>query len=149
MRKLATAALAFSVAVFAANYILPLTWLPICAVCLAVVGAGLSAFRRKWLRGLVIALIAAAVGFGLFYYHAQRTTVRALSDNTSAGEFRLAYAEADFRSIENLEAADIDLPGGGKMYLTGRIDRARRVAHVEKSVAAGYSIACWMSCRMN
>ena len=59
MRKLATAALAFSAAVFAANYILPAVWLPVFAIALAIGGAVLAAFHRKWLRGFVIAAIAA------------------------------------------------------------------------------------------
>ncbi|MBQ9248995.1 MAG: hypothetical protein IJ179_01340 [Oscillospiraceae bacterium] len=84
MRKLATAALAFSAAVFAANYILPAVWLPVFAITLAIGGAALAAFHRKWLRGFVIAAIAAAVGLGLFYIHAQRTTVKARElDGTS------------------------------------------------------------------
>ena len=77
MRKLATAALAFSAAVFAANYIIPSAWVPVFAIVLAVCGAVVSAFRRKWMRGIVITLIAAAIGLGLFYIHAQRTTVKA------------------------------------------------------------------------
>ena len=84
MRKLAAAALAFSAAVFAANYILPTAWPPVFAIALAVGGAVLTAFHRKWLRGFVIVSIAAAVGFGLFFIHAQRTTVKARElDGTS------------------------------------------------------------------
>ncbi len=77
MRKLATAALAFSAAVFAANYILPSVWAPVCAAALAVLGAVLLAFRRKWLRGLVIALLGMALGLGWFSAHALLTKVPA------------------------------------------------------------------------
>ena len=77
MRILARAALAFSAAVFAANYILPLSWAPPLAVALAILGALVAALRRRWLRGVVVMLIAAACGLGLFDFHAQRTTVAA------------------------------------------------------------------------
>ena len=77
LRKLAVAALAFSAAVFAANYILPSAWTPLCAAALAVLGSVLAALHRKWLRGCVIALLAASVGLGCFSLHEQRTTVPA------------------------------------------------------------------------
>ena len=46
MRKLATAALAFSAAVFLANYALPVDWLLVPAVLSAVLGALLALFHR-------------------------------------------------------------------------------------------------------
>ena len=47
MRKLATAAISFSLAVFAANYILPAKWLVTAAVFAAVIGAMLGLLRAK------------------------------------------------------------------------------------------------------
>ena len=77
VRKLATGCLAFSAAVFAANYILPVGLLPLLALPLAAFGAGLLVMRRKWLRSIIISLIAFALGLSCFYIHYQRTTVPA------------------------------------------------------------------------
>ncbi len=77
MRKLAIGALAFSTAIFAANYILPLGWVAPCGIFLALAGAMLALMHRKWMRGLVITLLALSFGLGLFYLHAQRTVVPA------------------------------------------------------------------------
>jgi hypothetical protein len=45
MRKLATAALAFSAAIFLANYVLPRGWLIVTAIVLAALGAMLAMLR--------------------------------------------------------------------------------------------------------
>lgn len=57
MRILARAALAFSAAIFAANYLLPLSWLMYAAVFLLALSAGLLLLHRKWLRGVSICLL--------------------------------------------------------------------------------------------
>ena len=70
MRKLATASLAFSAAIFAANYILPTGWLILPAVIAAVLGAALALLREKWLRPVVIALVFFALGlldYAMYY----------------------------------------------------------------------------------
>lgn len=78
MRKLATAAAAFSAAVFAANYALPDNRLPALAAAAAVCALALSAFfRGKRTRGAIIALFAFAVGLGAFMLHSARTTAPA------------------------------------------------------------------------
>lgn len=77
MRKLAAAALSFSAAIFAANYILPLNWLLPCAAVFAVAGAGLAAMKRKWLRGAVIAVLAFAVGLAFFRLYYSQTAAQA------------------------------------------------------------------------
>ena len=74
MRRLATGAIAFSAAVFAANYILPLGSLLICAAVMAALGALLLLSRRRWLRGVEIAMFAAALGLTVFALHARSTT---------------------------------------------------------------------------
>ena len=85
VRKLATVCLAFSAAIFAANYILPVSWLSFSAAVLVVLGGGLLAMRRKWLRGIIISLVAFGLGLLCFYAHAWRTTVpaRALDGQTA------------------------------------------------------------------
>ena len=75
MRKLATAALAFSLAIFAANYILPTGWLIVPAVLAAVTGAALALLRRKWLRPAVIALVFFSLGLLDYWVYAQRTSI--------------------------------------------------------------------------
>lgn len=62
MRKLATAALAFSAAIFLANYILPGGCLTPLAAVSALLGAALVRLRRRWLRPAVIALLFFALG---------------------------------------------------------------------------------------
>ena len=62
MRKLATAALAFSAAVFLANTLLPEGRLLVLAVLAAAAGAALALLRRKWLTPAVIALVFFALG---------------------------------------------------------------------------------------
>ena len=74
MRKLATAALAFSAAVFLANYILPSGWLIVSALVSAILGAALLPLHRKWLRPTVIALLFFSVGL-LEYAAYHRLTV--------------------------------------------------------------------------
>ena len=85
MRKLAIGALAFSAAVYAANYILPLGWLIVPAVLLAVAAAALAALRERWVRGAVIAMLSFSLGLLSFYVHYELTAKRA---QTLAGEQR-------------------------------------------------------------
>lgn len=74
MRVLASAALAFSAAIFAANYILKLSALPVLAGVLLLCGLLLIIPRRLWLRGIVAGLISAGLGLGWFYGHYMLTT---------------------------------------------------------------------------
>lgn len=62
MRKLATAALGFSAAIFLASYILPAGWLIAAALLAALIGAALLLARRKWLRPAAVALLFFALG---------------------------------------------------------------------------------------
>ena len=77
MRKLATAASAFSAAVFLANYILPAPWLLIIAAVSAVLGAGIMLLHRKWLRPAVIALLFFALGLLEYSVYFRLTVDRA------------------------------------------------------------------------
>lgn len=69
MRKLAIAALSFSAAVFAANYIFGIILCPILAALFLVLGASLLLLRRKRLKGAVICAFALAAGLGCFSLH--------------------------------------------------------------------------------
>ena len=77
MRKLAIAALSFSAAVFAANFILSIKLCPWLAALLLILGAALILLRRKWLRGVMICLFSLAAGLGCFGLHYLFTTVPA------------------------------------------------------------------------
>ncbi len=77
MRILATAALAFSAAVFLAYYCIPAGWLIVPAVLAAVLGAILALARRKWLRPAAIALVFFALGLLDAAVFSQRTAERA------------------------------------------------------------------------
>ena len=77
MRKLATAALSFSAAVFLANDILPAPWLPIIAAISAILGIGILLLRRRWLRPAVIALFFFALGLLEYTIYCHLTVDRA------------------------------------------------------------------------
>ena len=89
-RKLAVAAGAFSAAIFAANYILPLRFLIYAAVLSAVLGALLILPQRKWLRPGVIALMSFALGILAYQLNYDRTVGRTLQYN---GESYPVYTE--------------------------------------------------------
>ena len=95
MRKLAAGALSFSGAIFAANYILPLSFcLPLSVLCPAL-GLSLFLFRRKWLLGFEIGFISAAFALLVFNVHASAT--------------HLAAKELDGMEME-IEAVLLDYP---------------------------------------
>ena len=77
MRKLATAALAFSAAVFLANYILPSSWLTAAAVLSTLLCAALALAQRKWLRPVAIVLLFFAIGLLEYVIYTQMTVDRA------------------------------------------------------------------------
>lgn len=77
MRKLAVAALSFSAAVFAANYILSVRLCLILAVAFLLAGAALFSMRRKWMTGLVICSLSLSVGLICFGIHYLTTTLPA------------------------------------------------------------------------
>lgn len=77
MRKLAVAALSFSAAVFAANYILSVKLCLILAVVFLLSGAALFSMRRKWMTGLVICSFSLSVGLICFGIHYLTTTLPA------------------------------------------------------------------------
>ena len=79
MRILARAAIAFSAAIFAANYLLPQSWLLYGAVLSALMAAGLMLLRRKWLRGLSLCLVFFGLGLAYFQCHYARTAAKAES----------------------------------------------------------------------
>ena len=77
MRKLATAALAFSAAIFLANYVLPRGWLLVMALVFAVLGAMLAMLRAKWLKPTVVALCFLAAGLLEYEVYCRLTIDRA------------------------------------------------------------------------
>ena len=77
MRILARTAIAFSAAIFAANYLLPQSWLLYAAVLSALMAAGLMLPGRKWLRGLSLCLVFFSLGLIYFQCHHTRTVARA------------------------------------------------------------------------
>ena len=77
MRKLATAALAFSAAVFLANFIMPASWLAVGATICALMSASLALSRRKWLRPAVIVLLFFAIGLLEYHLYTRLTLDRA------------------------------------------------------------------------
>ncbi len=87
MRKLATAALAFSAAIFLANYGLPIRLLPPIAATSAALGLALMLLRRKWLRPVMLVLLFFSLGLFEFWLFSGATTERAKSRAGETGEF--------------------------------------------------------------
>ncbi len=114
MRKLATAALSFAAAIFAANYILPVGWLIVPAVLTAVLGAALAASRRRWLRGAVIALLAFSLGLMNYYVQYWLTYGEAekLAGQTRTVELRLLSYPTAYEDYCRAEALAVspDMP---------------------------------------
>lgn len=106
MRKLATACLSFSAAVFAANYILPLGSLPWLGALFALSGFGLLLMRKKRLRGMVISLLALSFGLASFGAHYLR--------------FSLPAKELEGRTME-LSACLLEYPIVYDDYCSGRV----------------------------
>ncbi len=77
MRKLATAAISFSIAVFAANYILKSENLLLLAIIFGTVGLVLALLRLKWLKRPAIIFFSLAVGFVAFWVHNRNTVLNA------------------------------------------------------------------------
>ncbi len=77
MRKLATASLSFSAAVFLAAYILPGTWLLPVALIFALLGLSIALMRRKWLRPAVVALSFFALGLAEYALYSRATLAQA------------------------------------------------------------------------
>lgn len=97
MRKLACGALAFSGAIFAANYILPRPWLPILAAILAILGTALVLLKRRRLLGFEIAMLSAAFGLGLFFVHSLLTAVPA--EKLSGSELEINAVILDYPTV--------------------------------------------------
>lgn len=77
MRKLAIAALSFSAAIFAANYVLSIKLCLILAALFLIVGASLVLLRKKRLRIVVLCLFSLFAGLGCFGLHYLFTSVPA------------------------------------------------------------------------
>lgn len=77
MRRLATGAAAFSLAVFAANYVLSYSCLIWCAAAIAALGLGLAFAKRRWLILPEIALISCALGLAVFALYSAHTALPA------------------------------------------------------------------------
>ena len=77
MRKLATAALAFSAAVFVANYAFPTEWLFVAAILTAIPGVLLILFHRRWLTPVILALMFFSLGLVHYRLYVGRTLERA------------------------------------------------------------------------
>ena len=88
MRKLAIACISFSAAIFLACYLLPMGALAWLAAGFALFGLLLFRSGQRWLRGFMISAFALALGFLLFFLHAQYTLRPALSLNGETLDIR-------------------------------------------------------------
>lgn len=90
MRILVRAAIAFSAAIFAAHYLLPLSWLLYAALGSALLSAALLLPRRRWLRGLSLCLAFFGLGLGYYHWHNTRTIAEIKAID---GEILTVYGE--------------------------------------------------------
>lgn len=106
MRKLAIAAFSFSAAVFASNYIFSRQYALYAALLCALVGAAVLGIRLKSLKGIVIALFAAAFGFAFFsaYYDLTVAKAHELSGERRELRFVLLETPRDHHSYLSAEA---------------------------------------------
>ena len=106
MRKLAIAAFSFSAAIFAANYIFGRDGALYAALVCALVAAAVLGVRLKSLRGLVIAVFAAATGFGVFAAHYDLTVEKAheIAGETRELSFILLESPRTYESYTSVEA---------------------------------------------
>ncbi len=105
MRKLAVAALSFSAAVFAANYIFSVKLCLVLAVFFLLAGVALFSMRRKWMKGLVICSFSLSVGLICFGIHYMATTLPAhelegQTVNVSAKVLSYPKQYSDYSSAE-------------------------------------------------
>lgn len=113
MRKLAIFAFAFSLAIFSAHYILPLTVLLWLSLGFGLIGVALLLKkRRKWLLGLILAAFGLAAGFLCYDVHAQGTTLKAVSLDGETCEIRgrlLGYPQ----NYDGYSRVELALEGDG------------------------------------
>lgn len=106
MRKLATAAFSFSLAIFASNYIFDRVPALYAALFCAVAGACLLACRLRSLRGAIIAVFAASLGFFVFSAHYDLTVEKAhaLDGQTQELRFELLESTHIYEEYSRVEA---------------------------------------------
>ena len=116
MRKLAITAFAFSLAVFCAHYLLPLSALLWLAAALALLGALLLTRKQKWLLGLILAAFGLAAGFLCYFVHAQGTILKAVNLDGETCEIRgrlLGYVQ----NYDGYSRVELSLEGDGLPHL--------------------------------
>ena len=79
LRKLAILSLAFSAAVFAADYLLPLQILPWLGGFFGLIALLLFLTRRRWLLGFAMTALGLTLGVVCFFLHAQSSLIPALA----------------------------------------------------------------------
>lgn len=160
MRKFATGAFSFACGAFAAAYILPLDWLLIAAVALAVLGCIAMAFTFKWKVRVVTILLSAALGlcwsrgyYQLFFAPADQldgetmkisATVTDFSITTDFG-YRISVKAAidgrHYNSYLYYEDPDLDLQPGDTISTTARLKRAKSSAVDDELMYTAQDIA--------
>ena len=93
MRKLAITAFSFSAAIFAANYLIPLSWLFWLGSGFLGCALLLLLARRRWMILFVLSLFGLAAGCFCYAFHAQRTTLQVLSLDGETEEIRAQVLE--------------------------------------------------------
>lgn len=118
MRKLAIVCGAFSLAILAAHYLFPASWLLPLALCLVLPGIGLILFRRRWLLPLILTLCGLAAGFYDYSFHQMRTLdlAHSLDGQTVYAQGRILTAPS---SGEGWRRVEVELSLGDRTKLTG------------------------------
>lgn len=116
LRKLAIAAISFSLSVFASCYLLKLSLLPWLAGIFCLIGLCLILIRQRWLLGFGICAFGLACGFVCFFLRAQLVVLPAVSLDGTTMEIRgevCAYPQIreDYARVE-LKMKGEGLPKG-------------------------------------
>ena len=118
MRKLAIVCGGFSLAILAAHYLLPASWLLPLSLCLVLPGIGLILFRRRWLLPLILTLCGLAAGFYAYAFHQSRTLdlAHSLDGQTVYAQGRVLTAPS---SGDGWRRVEVELSMGERTKLTG------------------------------
>ncbi len=117
MRKLATAAVAFSIAVFASNYLVPPRFYFACAALCALISLSALFLKGDSRTRVLLIFLSAAVGFSVSYVSYQYKTVPA--GEISGTEKSVAARVTDYPEIqENYSTVTIRLTSEDTPHLT-------------------------------
>jgi len=120
VRKLATAAIAFSAAVFLSHYLIPPSCYLICVLISAVAVLPALMVKGQLRTRLLIILLSLTIGFSAVHLSCQHKTLPAHA--VSGSTLRIAARVTDYPALnENYATVDVDLIGENTPTLSARL----------------------------